>query len=97
MPNHNHNHKTKMEAETIYPTINLNGNDKDRLQSQYQEALDKVRDAIIAVKGIDLHGRDYPNPNDYPKAHRQFLSRVVIPLNNSEEYLEDITINLSQQ
>ena len=86
-----------MKAETIYPTINLNGQDKDKLQGQYQEALDKVRDAINAVKRIDLHGRDYPNPNDYPKAHKQFLNRVVIPLNNSEEYLADITINISQQ
>jgi len=86
-----------MEAETICPTINLNGEDKDKLQGQYQEALDKVRDAIVAVKGIKLHGRDYPNWNDYPKAHKQFLNRVVNPIYDASYYLEDITINLSQQ
>tara|TARA_R100001510_G_C7656812_1_gene217286 strand:- start:11068 stop:11379 length:312 start_codon:yes stop_codon:yes gene_type:complete len=87
----------KMTEELIYPTINLNGQDKDKLQAQYQEGLDKIRDAIEAIKGIDLHGRDYLRRNDFPKAHKQFLHRVVIPLNTAEEYLEDVTINISQQ
>ena len=86
-----------MESEITYPTINLNGEDKEKLQGQYQEALDKIRDAIVSIRDIDLHGRDYPNRNDYPKAHKQFLNRVVIPINDTEEYLEDITINISQQ
>tara|TARA_R100001443_G_scaffold113603_1_gene128589 strand:+ start:477 stop:737 length:261 start_codon:yes stop_codon:yes gene_type:complete len=80
-----------------FPTINLNGQDKDKLQSQYQDALDKLRAAREAIGNIDLHGRDYPNQDDYPKAHDEFIAHLVAPMQEAESYLESIVINLSQQ
>ena len=80
-----------------FPTINLNGNDKDKLQSQYQDALDRIRETREAIGKIDLHGRDYPNRDDYPKAHDEFIAHLVAPMQEAESYLESIVINLSQQ
>jgi len=83
--------------DLTYPTINLNGNDKDRLLPQYLNALDKTRDLITAIGAIDLHGRDYPNRDDYPKAHDEFIAHLVKPIQEAESYLESIAINLNQQ
>tara|TARA_R100001443_G_scaffold32612_1_gene46701 strand:+ start:545 stop:805 length:261 start_codon:yes stop_codon:yes gene_type:complete len=80
-----------------FPTINLNGNDKDKLQGQYQEALDKIRESRESIGKIDLHGRDYPNRDDYPKAHDEFIAHLVAPVQEAESYLESIVINISQQ
>ena len=89
-----------------YPTVNLNGNDKDKLQSQYQDALDKIRAAREAIGNIDLHGRDYPKRidfddmatiHDFPKARKEFIDHLVAPMQEAESYLESIVINLSQQ
>ena len=80
-----------------FPTININGNDKDKLQGQYQDALDSIREAREAIGNIDLHGRDYPNQDDYPKAHDEFIAHLVAPMQEAESYLESIVINLSQQ
>ena len=89
-----------------FPTINLNGNDKDKLQSQYQDALDKLRAAREAIGNIDLHGRDYPKRidfddmatiHDFPKARKEFIAHLVKPIQEAESYLEKITIHISQQ
>ena len=94
-----------MPDNITYPTINLNGNSKDRLQSQYQDALDKIRAAREAIGEIDLHGRDYPNridfnlvgTHDFPKARKEFIDHLVAPMQEAESYLESIVINISQQ
>ena len=89
--------QNEMSEEITYPTINLNGQDKYKLQGQYQNALDKIRAAREAIGEIDLHGRDYPNRDDYPKAHDEFIAHLVAPMQEAESYLESIVINLNQQ
>ena len=88
-----------MTEEITYPTIHLNGNSKDRLQGQYENALDKVRDAIVAVRDIQFHSRDYYPQGDeaFPKAQEQLLAHLVRPIHGAESYLEKVTINISQQ
>ena len=89
----------EMSEEITYPTINLNGQDKYKLQGQYQNALDKIRAAREAIGEIDLHGRDYDpqGSHAFPKAHDEFVALLVKPMQEAESYLEKITINISQQ
>ena len=88
-----------MPDEITYPTIHLNGNCKDRLQGQYQEVLDNLRDAIGAIDDIEFHARDYYVQGDdaFPKAQQEFIAHLVKPMQEAEEYLDKVVNNISQQ
>ncbi len=44
----------------VYPTINLNGTNAQALYDQYTAAQTTLEAAYAAMRGIETHGRDYP-------------------------------------
>lgn len=62
----------------ILPSIHLNGSGKDSLRRQYMDAYEKVFDAVRAVRGLDVHDRDYyvQSPEAGPQARAEKQDRV---------------------
>ena len=60
------------------PTIHLNGSGRESLINQYHEAYMKLQEALVALRKIDVHGRDYypQGPDAYSQASREHCKRM---------------------
>lgn len=81
-----------------YPLIHLNGTNGQDLLDQYSAAMETLSDAIVALRGVDVHGRDYYTINSDAasvamKEHRARLSS----LNTVLQDLEKIATNICEQ
>lgn len=82
----------------IYPTIHLNGTDKETLLREYRAAYDKLDEAIEALSKVTVHGRDYypQEPGAYITAREEQVSRIL-KLATVKDELTDIILYLNEQ
>jgi len=53
---------------TTLPTINLNGTSAKMLMRENLEAQRAIEDALEAIRKVEFHPRDYPNPGQWEAA-----------------------------
>lgn len=61
----------------ILPTIHLNGSGRESLMKQYREAYMKLHDAVLTLRAVDVHSRDYypQGPEKGAQAQAEHLDR----------------------
>lgn len=81
-----------------FPTVNLNGTSRNVLIEEYDNALEKLRDALTALSQVTVHGRDYHlNGGDIIAAWNEQRARcnkivsVIEDLQKVREHLEPQT------
>lgn len=83
---------------TTYPTIHLNGSDKQSLLNEYIAAADAIRDAVAAFNNIDFNARDYyVQGNDAFRAASKEIDEHFHNLKKADTYLMDVAFNISNQ
>lgn len=60
------------------PVVHLNGSGRNTLMTQYADAYMKLHDAIVALRKLDIHDRDYYplGPDAGPQARRENDARL---------------------
>ena len=68
-----------------YPTININGTDGDTLIEEHFAAIEALEQALIVMRRITVHGRDYPptrasssGAGDAYREHHKRLADVTL-------------------
>lgn len=80
------------------PTIHPNGNSKAALTRQYNDAAQKVMDAIDAMNAIEFHKRDYyvQGEEAWDKAQIEFKG-TLHKLHDVQDYLDEILAGIIKQ
>lgn len=86
----------KPKDNLTIPTVHLNGSGFENLQSQYREALERLREARRAIPVP--HGRDYYVQDDgaYLRARKQFEAQLA-KIEELEEELSGILLGIMEQ
>lgn len=86
----------KSRDDLTIPTVHLNGSGFKNLQSQYREALERLREARRAIPVP--HGRDYYVQDDgaYLRARKQFEAQIA-KIGEVEEELSGILLGIMDQ
>ena len=81
-----------------YPCIHLNGTNGQDLLNQYSAAMETLSDAMVALRQIDVNGRDYYTISSDAAsiAMREHRARLSA-LNAVMQDLEKIATNISDQ
>ena len=60
------------------PTIHLNGSSAERLMAGYEQACDKLQEALLAMGQCSPHGRDYypQGPDAISAASKEHQARM---------------------
>jgi hypothetical protein len=68
-----------MNRKLTIPTVHMNGTQAAVLVQQIKDARRAVRDAIVALEGMDPNGRDYYPQGEgaYERARREHTARIA--------------------
>lgn len=77
----------------LVPTINLNGTPGAELLKQYTDAMDAIVVALVAMRAIECHGRDFP---DLPRVSRHQRAQTAQRMKGVEvRRLEDLHLRIT--
>jgi hypothetical protein len=88
-------------VDLIVPVVNMNGNTREQLVEELQNAFDKVRDAQYAVLACDWsHGRNFqtlPDGNALAIVAREQKADIVRTLDDMHRQLLRLAFEISEQ
>lgn len=80
----------------IFPQINLNGSDPNRLLKQYEDAIEAGEKLLASLYALDVHGRDYQLDDNFKEAQLEHRNKIE-SIDNVLTDLKEVRINIINQ